>query len=147
MSVMLNAYPDSCGGKLGRLVELLKREEFRDVFSRFYILPSLFLSDLDRGFSVVSYDIDETLADRGDLSALRDMGLELLLDFVLNHLSVGSPQFQDLLVHGEESQFRDFFVDWNEFWQGKGERGPEGYIIPDDEFLSKLFMRKPGFLF
>ena len=51
---MLNAYPDSLGGNLGDIVTLLKTEAMQDVFSSFYILPSLYHSDLDRGFSVTS---------------------------------------------------------------------------------------------
>ena len=50
---------------------------------------------------------------------------------MLNHLSVLSPQFQDLLARGDESPYRDFFIDWNRFWAGKGEMTPEGYIQPD----------------
>ena len=52
---MLNAYPDSLGGNLGNIVTLLKTEDLQDVFSSFYILPSLYHSDLDRGFSVIDY--------------------------------------------------------------------------------------------
>ena len=52
---MLNAYPDSLGGNLGDIVTLLKTEAMQDVFSSFYILPSLYHSDLDRGFSVIDY--------------------------------------------------------------------------------------------
>ena len=61
---MLNAYPDSLGGNLGNIVTLLKTEDLQDVFSSFYILPSLYHSDLDRGFSVIDYDLNEQLADR-----------------------------------------------------------------------------------
>lgn len=47
---MLNAYPDSLGGMLGDIVTLLGRKELKEVFGSFYILPSLYHSDLDRGF-------------------------------------------------------------------------------------------------
>jgi sucrose phosphorylase len=141
--VMFNAYPDSCGGSLDKTVELLRNEAFEDVFSLFYILPSLFNSDLDRGFSIVDYGINNVIATEKDLSDLQALDIELKLDFVLNHISVQSPQFQDMLKNGEESPFIDFFVDWNKFWAGYGEMGPEGYIIPDEKHLKKLFMRKP----
>ena len=36
---MLNAYPDSVGGTLSDIVAFLKKEECKDVFSSFYILP------------------------------------------------------------------------------------------------------------
>ena len=41
---MFNAYPDSMGGKLCDIVELLKSDEMKNVFSSFYILPSLYHS-------------------------------------------------------------------------------------------------------
>ncbi len=69
----------------------------QDVFSSFYILPSLYHSDLDRGFSVIDYDLNEQLADREDLDQLKNMGIDLKLDFILNHASAQSPQFQDLV--------------------------------------------------
>ncbi len=141
--VMFNAYPDSCGGSLDKIVELLREEAFEDVFSLFYILPSLFNSDLDRGFSIVDYEINNVIATEKDLSDLQALGIELKLDFVLNHISVQSPQFQDMLQNGEDSPYIDFFVDWNKFWAGYGEMGPEGVIIPDEKHMKKLFMRKP----
>lgn len=49
-----------------------------------------------------------------------------------------------MLKHGEASKFKDFFIDWNEFWKGKGEMGDDGVILPKEEFLDKLFMRKSG---
>ena len=36
--VMLNAYPDSIGHALVDTVDMLKRPEFKDVFSLFYVL-------------------------------------------------------------------------------------------------------------
>ena len=66
--VMFNAYPDSIGKNLSDTVELLKRPEFRDVFSLFYILPTFFNSDLDRGFSVIDYNINESLVSPDDLN-------------------------------------------------------------------------------
>ena len=50
---MLNAYPDSMGGTLGDITALLSRPELQGAFTSFYILPSLFNTDLDRGFSVI----------------------------------------------------------------------------------------------
>ena len=55
ISPMLNAYPDSMGGTLHDIVQLLARPEFENVFGSFYILPSVFNTDLDRGFSVIDY--------------------------------------------------------------------------------------------
>ena len=142
--VMFNAYPDSIGYTLSDIVNLLKRPEFKDVFSLFYILPTCFNSDLDRGFSVIDYDLNEELVSPDDLKELNQLGIEFKFDLVLNHLSVGSPQFQDMLQHGDKSPYKDFFIDWNEFWASQGEMGPDGFIIPHQGHLDKLFMRKPS---
>lgn len=142
--VMFNAYPDSIGRKLSDTIEVLRKPEFEGVFSLFYILPTFFHSDLDRGFSIIDYDLNEELVSAEDVEALDKLGIMLKFDLVLNHLSVGSPQFQDMLQHGDDSEFTDFFVNWNEFWSSQGEMGPDGHVIPKDEHLQKLFMRKPG---
>lgn len=141
---MLNAYPDSLGGRLEDIVNLLKTKDLQEVFSSFYILPSLYHSDLDRGFSVIDYDLNEQLARREDLEQLKNMGIDLKLDFILNHASAQSPQFQDLVKKGEDSDYRDFFIDWNTFWEGHGTMTKEGYIQPDEDCLKQMFFRKPG---
>lgn len=141
---MLNVYPDSLGGSLGGLAELLASEEMAGAFSSCYLLPSVYHSDLDRGFSVIDYDLNEALAGPEDLAALRSLGLELKLDLILNHASVQSPQFQDLLKRGEASAYRDFFIDWNQFWAGHGTMTAEGYIQPEQALIKEMFFRKPG---
>ena len=141
--VMLNAYPDSIGKRLADTVELLKRPELKDAFSLFYILPTFFNSDLDRGFSIIDYDINDELVAPEDLEALNTLNIGFKLDLVLNHLSVRSPQFQDLLLRGDDSPYKDFFLDWNAFWLEHGTMDPNGNVIPDEKHLQKLFMRKP----
>jgi glycosidase len=141
---MLNAYPDSIGGSLSDLVALLKSPELKDAFQSAYLLPSIFNTDLDRGFSVIDYQLSDLLATEADLRALTDEGIDFKFDFILNHASVLSPQFQDLLRNGPKSPYSDFFVDWNEFWEGCGEMTPEGYIQPRDELINEMFFRKPG---
>ena len=142
--VMFNAYPDSIGRNLTDIVRMLKRPEFKGVFSLFYILPTVFNSDLDRGFSIIDYDLNDELVTRDDLEELHELNVMFKFDLVLNHLSVGSPQFQDLLKNGDRSKYKNFFIDWNEFWAAYGEMSPEGHVIPYDKHLEKLFMRKPG---
>ena len=141
---MLNAYPDSMGGRLCDIVDILRRPEFRDVFSSFYILPSIFNTDLDRGFSVIDYSLSELYATRADLDALGELGISLKLDFILNHASVLSRQFLDILEKGDKSEYCDFFIDWNKFWDGQGEMTAEGYIQPRPELIKDMFFRKPG---
>ena len=141
---MLNAYPDSMGGTLKDIVSVLSKKEFEDAFQSFYILPSIFNTDLDRGFSVIDYGINEELGSKEDIDALGDLGIDLKLDFILNHASVLSPQFQDLVKNGEKSKYADFFINWNKFWEGCGDITPEGYIQPRQEYIKDMFFRKPG---
>ncbi|HQZ24990.1 MAG TPA: glycosidase [Flavobacterium sp.] len=142
--VMLNVYPDSIGEKFSDTVSMLKMDNFKDVFSFIYVLPTFFNSDLDRGFSIIDYDINKDLVDIKDLKDLNELQIKLKFDIVLNHLSVASPQFKDLLQYSNESKFKDFFINWNEFWEGNGVKNEDGIVIPKPEFLYKLFMRKSG---
>ena len=141
---MLNAYPDSIGGSLGDIVEVLRSPELKDVFQSFYILPSVFNTDLDRGFSVIDYDLNELYATPAELAALQQLGISLKFDFVLNHASVLSKPFQDILNNGGASKYKDFFIDWNAFWAGCGEMTADGYIQPDVSYVRDMFFRKPG---
>ena len=142
-TVIFNAYPDSIGTRLSDTVNLLKRPELKSAFSLFYVLPTFFNSDLDRGFSIIDYNLNKELVSRKDLKDLRALKIDLKLDLVLNHLSVNSPQFRDLLNRGDQSEYIDFFIDWNKFWQGRGTIDREGCIIPHSRHLDALFMRKP----
>lgn len=141
---MLNAYPDSLGGTLSDAVAFLQEKEVKGAFSSFYILPSLFNTDLDRGFSVIDYGINGVIATEEDLEALQSMGIDLKLDFILNHLSVQSPQFQDLVEKGDASAYKDFFIDWNKFWEGCGDLDENGVLVPRQEYIKDMFFRKPG---
>ena len=140
---MLNAYPDSLGGKLCDIVTFLDEKNVKGAFQSFYILPSLYHSDLDRGFSVIDYDIDEAVATKKDLDELKALDIDLKLDFILNHASAQSPQFQNLVKYGEQSEYKDFFINWNEFWKGYGDMTEEGFIKPEEKYLQKMFLRKP----
>ena len=141
---MLNAYPDSIGGTLGDIVSFLEKPELKDVFQSFYILPSIFNTDLDRGFSVIDYNINEQLGSQEDIDRIKDLGVDLKLDFILNHASVLSPQFQDLIKNGEKSKYADFFINWNKFWDGCGDMTKDGYVQPREELIKDMFFRKPG---
>jgi len=141
---MLNVYPDSVGGTVADLVAFIREPALRDVFQSMYMLPSIFNTDLDRGFSVIDYGLNELYASVEDLEALQDEGIDFKFDFILNHASVLSAPFQDILARGERSAYKDFFIDWNAFWAGHGEMTPEGYIEPDPELIKDMFFRKPG---
>jgi hypothetical protein len=141
---MLNVYPDSVGGTVRDVVDLVTDARATGAFAAVYLLPSVFNTDLDRGFSVIDYGLNRLYATQADLDALRDAGISLKLDFILNHASVLSPQFQDLLAKGDRSPYRDFFIDWNAFWAGHGEMTDAGYVQPDPALIKDMYFRKPG---
>ncbi len=141
---MLNLYPDSVGGTVADVVSLVVDPAVTGAFTAVYLLPSLFNTDLDRGFSVIDYGLNRLYATGADLGALREAGISLKLDFILNHASVLSPQFQDLLEKGDRSDYKDFFIDWNAFWAGHGQLTEGGFIQPDPELLQDMYFRKPG---
>jgi sucrose phosphorylase len=141
---MLNAYPDSIGGTLGDIITFLQHKELKDAFQTFYILPSVFNTDLDRGFSVIDYNLNKLYASPKDLRELEKLNIALKFDFVLNHSSVLSHQFQDILNNGESSKYKDFFIQWNQFWDGCGQMTEDGYVQPDPEYIKDMFFRKPG---
>jgi hypothetical protein len=141
---MVNLYPDSLGGTLTDAVATLVDERVDGAFSSAYLLPSLFNTDLDRGFSVIDYGLNRLYATAADLTTLATAGIDLKLDFILNHASVLSPQFLDLLANGADSRYADFFIDWNAFWEGCGELTDEGYVQPRPELIAGMFFRKPG---
>lgn len=142
--IILNAYPDSIGGSISYLTKLLVEKKFNGIFQSLYLLPTLFHSDLDRGFSIIDYDLNESFITQEDLNKLKSLGIGLKLDIVLNHLSVGAPEFKNLMNHGENSPYIDFFIDWNRFWDNHGALNAQGVVIPKPEFKEKLFTRKPG---
>lgn len=144
IGAMLNAYPDSIGGRLSDIVDMLEDEKFKDVFRSIYLLPSVFNTDLDRGFSLIDYEISETLASKRDIERLHKINIDLTMDFILNHISVLSPQFQDIIKNGEKSEYKDFFINWNRFWEGCGKMTDKGYIEPDEKYIKNMFFRKEG---
>ncbi len=142
--VMLNLYPDSIGGSVRGLITLLSKVEFQNLFSSCYMLPSIFNTDLDRGFSIIDYSLNRMYSTEQELQEISNLGIDYKFDFVLNHLSVLSPQFQDMIEYGKDSKFKNFFINWNEFWHGCGEIDDKGVLIPDDTLLKEMFFRKPG---
>ncbi len=141
---MLNVYPDSIGGNLDGLIKWLEDDRMHNTFGGLYLLPSIFHSDLDRGFSVIEYALNKEYASEQSMDYLSEMGLNYKFDMVLNHASVLSPQFQDIVKNGSSSEFMDFFIPWNHFWEGYGKRMEDGHIVPDEIYTESMFFRKPG---
>jgi sucrose phosphorylase len=80
------------------------------------------------------YDkVDESF---GDFSDIEEIGKEyyLMFDFMVNHISASSEYFKDFLAKKDESEYKDFFIRYSEFWDG-GE--------PTQEQVDLIYKRKP----
>lgn len=130
--IMLITYADSMGKNLKELHEILNTH-YREAVGGIHILP-FFPSSADRGFAPKCYDkVDESFGTFEDVEAL---GKEyyLMFDFMVNHISASSKYFQNFLEKKEESAYKDFFIRYQEFWEG-GE--------PTREQVDKIYKRKP----
>jgi sucrose phosphorylase len=130
--VQLITYPDSLGGSLGALGQILQTH-FRGLFGGgIHILPP-FPSSGDRGFAPVSYlDIAPEFGSWEDVRRIGQTS-PILLDLMVNHLSADSIYFRDFLKNGRTSEYADLFIPARKIW-------PDG-DPPRDE-IEKLFLRR-----
>lgn len=54
------------------------------------------------------WDIVQTLCAKYDV----------MVEFMVNHISPASDEFQDFLKHGMDSKYAEMFIHWNDFWEG-----------------------------
>ena len=128
---MLITYADSLGGDLPTLERVLDHH-FEGAFGGVHILP-FFPSSGDRGFAVIDYDtVDPEFGTWDDVRRLGDK-YYLMADFMINHASIRSAEFQDYMRNGDASPYRGMFIHWNEFW-------PNGE--PSEEEMNALYRRK-----
>lgn len=131
--IMLITYANTMGQNLKRLDAVLDTY-FSGVFGGLHILP-FFPSSGDRGFAVIHYDeVEPAFGDWVDIDHLANK-YYLMADFMLNHISIRSEEFQDYMRRGDASPYRDMFIHWEEFW-------PNGE--PSQEDIAKLYRRKEG---
>ncbi|MEZ5341508.1 MAG: sucrose phosphorylase [Acidimicrobiales bacterium] len=129
----LISYPDSLGGSLASLREVLATE-LDGVFSGgLHLLPP-FPSSGDRGFAPMTYDqIAPEFGDWDDIAGLAELG-PLVLDVMVNHMSRQSPEFKDFEQRGRESEWADLFITLDKIWA-------TGKPAPGD--LDEVALRKP----
>ncbi len=130
---MLITYADTLGGGLRQLDRVLE-EYFPGAFGGVHVLP-FFPSSGDRGFAVIEYDrVDPAFGTWQDIDRLGQR-YYLMADFMLNHVSIRSREFQDYMKNGDASPYRDMFLHWDRFW-------PQGE--PTQAQLAALYRRKEG---
>lgn len=130
--IMLITYADSLGSNLKEL-EMILDKYYRDAVGNVHILP-FFPSSADRGFAPMRYDaIEERFGDYGDLERMGEK-YGLMYDFMVNHISAHSPYYLDFKKYKDNSEYKDMFIRYKEFWQD-GE--------PTEEQVAKIYKRKP----
>lgn len=130
--VQLITYPDSLGMNLAECHYVMKKYLSRAI-GGVHLLP-FYPSSADRGFSPMTYDeVDPVFGTWEDVKKIaRDF--ELIVDFMVNHISRQSEYFQDYIEKGEESEYADLFLSFRKF-------SPDGEISEED--LGKVYVRKP----
>ena len=119
--IMLVTYPDSLGGGLKALKDALDGP-LSGAAGSVHILP-FFPSSGDRGFSPITYDeVEPAFGTWDDVGALA-REYALMCDFMVNHVSSRSREYQDYLRLGERSPSAGMFIDYEAFFGG--EPGPE----------------------
>lgn len=130
--IMLITYGDSLGRNFKELEEILDTH-YKDAVGNVHILP-FFPSSADRGFAPKQYDcVDDKFGDFEDLSRIGEK-YGLVYDFMVNHISAHSPYYLDFKEKKEESEYKDMFIRYKDFWEN-GE--------PTKEQIDKIYKRKP----
>jgi sucrose phosphorylase len=130
--VQLITYPDSLGENLAELHYVLRRY-LSDAIGGVHILP-FYPSSGDRGFAPTTYDtVDPIFGSWQDIERI-GKDYDLIIDFMVNHISRQSEYFRDYVENGKESRYADMFLSFDKF-SADGE-------IPEDE-LAKVYTRKP----
>ena len=128
----LLTYPDSLGGSLGAIADLLEGP-LDGLFRGVHVLPP-FPSSADRGFAPVAYqDIDPRFGSWEDIGRISRRH-DVLLDLMINHISRQSEEFRDFLQRGRRSPHADLFITLEKVW-------PSGE--PDPADVARIFLRKP----
>ena len=133
LGAQLISYPDSMGGTLRSLTDLLATEMDGWFPGGVHVLPP-FPSSADRGYAPLRYDrIEPRFGSWSDLEALARQ-VPVTLDLMVNHISRHSPEFRDFEQRGRESPHAELFLRPDKVW-------PDGEV--PDEDLRLLFLRKP----
>jgi len=131
-SVMLITYANGMGKNISELQHVIDHY-FTGAVAGVHILP-FFPSSSDRGFSPTRYDIvDPELGDWNDLARLTEKYF-LMYDFMINHISSQSFQYQSFLEKKDESPYAGMFIRYKDFWPGGR---------PMDKHIKKIYKRKP----
>lgn len=129
---MLITYSDSMGKNLDELEEILD-QYFKNAIGGVHVLP-FFPSSGDRGFAPMDYHkVDENFGNWNNIESLSEK-YYLMFDYMINHISAQSEYYKDFLQKKDESEYKDLFIRYKDFWEG-GE--------PTEEQVDAIYKRKP----
>ena len=130
--VQLITYPDSLGINLLELHYVLRRY-LRKAVGGIHLLP-FYPSSADRGFAPLTYtEVNPAFGTWADIECIGSE-FDLIIDFMVNHISRQSVFFQDYYEKGTDSEYADMFLSFNKL-------SPTGEISEED--LTKVYTRKP----
>lgn len=130
--IMLITYPDSFGTDLKELYQVIHKH-FEQEIGAIHILP-FYPSSGDRGFAPINYQqVAPEFGDWSDIDRLA-ADYEIMADFMINHLSKRSPEFQDFVAKHDQSEYAHLFLRFKDFWEN-------GY--PTQAEIDLLNKRKP----
>lgn len=129
----LVTYPDSLGGDLAALAQLLEGP-MDGLFQGVHVLPP-FPSSGDRGFAPLTYfDLEPRFGTWADVERIAGRS-DVMLDLMINHISRQSPEFRDFEKLGRASPVADLFITLDKVW-------PDGQPPATD--VAQIFLRKPN---
>lgn len=130
--VQLITYPNSMGRDLKELNSILGGI-LKGLFKGgVHILPP-FPSSGDRGFAPITYfNIEREFGTWEDIKAIGS-DHDVVIDLMVNHISRQSEYFQDFLLNGDNSKYKDLFITLDKVWD-------DGTPVQSD--IDKIFLRR-----
>ncbi len=129
---MLITYPDSIGNTLKDLKYVLDKY-FAKAVAGVHILP-FFPSSGDRGFAPMDYTkVHSLFGTWEDVETLSEK-YYLMFDYMINHISAQSLYYKDFLEKKDNSEYKDLFIRYKDFWEN-GE--------PTPQEIDAIYKRKP----
>lgn len=130
--IMLITYANSLGKNLQELHWVLN-QYFKDQISSVHLLP-FYPSSADRGFAPMTYqEVDSEFGTFDDIELLAS-DYDLMVDFMINHISRSSTYFKDFKALKTASPYYDLFLKVTDFYGGRR---------PSQAEIDLIYKRKP----
>ena len=136
--IQLITYVDRIGCENISALKDLLNNELNGLFGGVHILPFYYPIDgKDAGFDPIDHSIvDPRLGDWNDVKSLSE-SVEVMADLIVNHVSAKSPEFQEYLQKGEESEHASMFLTYGKVFPGGA----------TEQELISIYRPRPGFSF